>query len=391
MMTFAGPDFHINKKNCVSLQDALDYSVESGIPGVSAAVGIDGEIVWQGTAGYSDILRQVPVKTKNCFGIGSITKTFVAQTTLQLVQERTLDLESYVCDCLDASILDGIANTDTAVIRQLLNHQSGIPDWEVQPDWIRKARGVDIDPGRKWAKAESLEYVRGLPADFEPGKCYVYSNTNYTLLGLVIESVTGNDLTHEIRQRLLIPLNMKNTGFESFEKSRDSLVHHYHIAVKGYYEAAGKNPALPEVRNNLIETSSANLSAEWAAGGMVSSPQDLMRWASAVRSGELLLPEIRPKVFEYTEPREGSKAEEKYMMGVLRIPGYFHGCGVTGHGGATLGFTARMYWLEPYGVTVVLLTNLGEIHAGISPSPTGVFYKEILLPSVFKTLNIRTV
>ena len=189
-----------------------------GIPGISVAIGLDQELAWMGAAGYSDLLRNVPVSTSDRFGIGSITKTFVARVILQLVEEGKLDLDGRPVDYLNPEIVQDIPNTDKATLRQLLNHQSGIPDWEFQAAWIRKARGDQIRIGRVWDKTETLEYVRRekTPADHAPRQRYAYSNTNYTLLGLIIEAITGNAITIEIRQRVLQPLHLDDTFFEIF-------------------------------------------------------------------------------------------------------------------------------------------------------------------------------
>ncbi|HZX09757.1 MAG TPA: serine hydrolase domain-containing protein, partial [Acidobacteriota bacterium] len=127
--------------NDKSLQDALDCGIALGIPGISVAIGEGDRLVWTGTAGYSDLSRKIPVKPHDRFGIGSITKTFVARVILQLVEEGLLELDKTPVDYLDLDIVRRVPNTDKATLRQLLNHQSGIPTWEFQPDWIPDGRG----------------------------------------------------------------------------------------------------------------------------------------------------------------------------------------------------------------------------------------------------------
>ncbi|MGD2154639.1 MAG: serine hydrolase domain-containing protein, partial [Gemmatimonadales bacterium] len=119
------------------LEDALVVGIAMGIPGLSVAIGVGDSLAWAGTAGYNDILRRVPVQTDDRFGVGSITKTFVATVILQLVEEGKLDLDRTPQDYLDLEIVRAVPNTGSATLRQLLNHQSGIPTWEFQEDWIR--------------------------------------------------------------------------------------------------------------------------------------------------------------------------------------------------------------------------------------------------------------
>jgi D-alanyl-D-alanine carboxypeptidase len=368
------------------LQNALVQGVSMGVPGISAAIGVGNQVVWTGQAGYSDVLGKVSVGLHDRFGVGSITKTFVARVVLQLVEEGVLDLDRTPADYLDQPIIARIPNTGTATLRQLLNHQSGIPTWEFQGDWIRKGRGAEMELDHVWGKTETLEYCTEdlLPATGAPGERYSYSNTNYTLLGLVIEAVTGNEASAEIRRRVLEPLGLEDTFLESFEEVPGGYVHHYHWATPQFRSVAGVHPAFPEIRPYLVESTAANLSPEWTAGGMVSSAADLVRWARAVRDGELLGPEMQKEVFTYYPPTGGAPRGSRYMQGISWREGFFNDFAAFGHSGGTLGFTAYMYWIEDTDVILVMLANVGGMHSGISPSPVSLFFREIWVPAVMR-------
>ena len=369
------------------LRNALVQGIAMGIPGISVAIGMGDDLAWAGTDGHSDLRQRVPVKTGDRFGIGSITKTFVARVILQLVEEGRLDLNHTAIDYLDLEIVQNIPNTDKATLRQLLNHQSGIPTWEFQKEWIRKGRGDKIQLGKVWGKTETLEYVKHLPADHEPGYQYTYSNTNYTILGLIIEAITGNDIATEIRRRILQPLRLEDTYLESFEEVPGGYVNHYHYATPQFNDIAGIHQEFSEIRPYLVESTAANLSPEWAAGGMVSSASDLVRWAQAIRNGELLSPATQKETFTYYPPEKAEDSQGEYMQGVLKIKNFYNDYAIFGHGGGTLGFTAMMYWLEKTDVTVVMLTNVGGMHSGLNPSPVGIFYRDVLLPATLQFLG----
>jgi len=371
------------------LQNALVQGIVMGIPGLSVAIGMGGNLVWTGTAGYSDIRRKVPVKTDDRFGVGSITKTFVARVILQLAEEGRLDLTRTAINYLDLDIVQDVPNADKATLRQLLNHQSGIPTWEFQEEWIRNGRGDQMSLGKVWGKTETLNYIRReyLPPDHDPGHRYSYSNTNYTILGLIIEAITGNDVATEIRQRILQPHHLQDTFLESFEEIPGGYVHHYHYATPNYVAVAGVHQELSEIRPYLVESTGANLSPEWIAGGMVSSASNLVRWAQAIRNGELLSPAMHKEVFTYYPPKETDSSGEEYMQGVQKINDFYNDHAAIGHGGGTLGFTAKMYLLEKTDIVVVLLTNVGEMHSDLKPSPVGMFYREVLLPVVLQFLG----
>jgi D-alanyl-D-alanine carboxypeptidase len=371
------------------LQNALVAGIAMGVPGISAAIGIGDEIVWTGTAGFSDLLRQLPVTSNDRFGVGSITKTFVARVILQLVDEGLVDLDATAADYLDQPIIDRIPNTGTATLRHLLNHQSGVPTWEFQEDWIPKGRGDEMELGHVWGKTETLEYATQdlLSATNAPGERYEYSNTNYTLLGLVIEAVTGNDAAAEIRRRILEPLGLRQTFLESFEEVPGGYVHHYHYATPAFQEDAGVHRGFPRVAPYLVESTAGNLSPEWTAGGIVSSASDLVRWARAIRDGELIGPAMQEEVFTYYPPAEGANPRSQYMQGISRREGFYGDYAAFGHSGGTLGFTAYMYWLEDTDIIVVMLANVGGMHSGLAASPPGLFFRQVWLPSVMRYLD----
>jgi len=369
------------------LQEALVQGITMGIPGLSAAIGVGDSVVWAGAAGYNDLLRQVPVQPHDRFGVGSITKTFVARVILQLAEEGKLDLERPPADYLDLPIIRRIPNAGEATLRHLLNHQSGIPTWEFQEDWIPRGRGAEMTLGKIWGKTETLEYCTKdlLPATNQPGERFSYSNTNYTILGLVIEEVTGNDAAREIRSRILEPLGLNDTFLESFEDVPGGYVHHYHYATPHFREVAGVHRGFPRIRPYLVESTAGNLSPEWTAGGMVSSATDLVRWAQALRDGELLGPAMHQEVYTWHPPEEDRPGRRsRYMQGISRVEGLLGDYAAYGHSGGTLGFTAYMYWVEDTDLAVAIQANVGGMHSGLSPSPVSLFFREVWLPAVMR-------
>ncbi len=373
------------------LTEALVQGIAMGIPGLSVAIGAGDTLAWQGTAGSSDLRRNISIRPRDRFGVGSITKTFVARVILQLVEEGRLDLEKTPLDYLDQEIVARIPNTDTATLRHLLNHQSGIPTWEFQADWIRRGRGAEMDLDHIWGKTETLQYCTRnlLPATNAPGQRYSYSNTNYTLLGLIIEAVTGREASVEIRRRILEPLGLRDTFLESFEDIPGGCVGHYHYATPRFQAVAGIHPDFVRIGPYLVESSAGNLSPEWTAGGIVSSAADLVRWARAIRDGELLGPAMQAEVVTWYPPAEGAGRRSRYLQGISRQEGFHDGLAAWGHSGGTLGFTAYMYWLEGTDIIVVMLANVGGMHSGLSPSPVSLFFRQVWLPAVMRWIENR--
>jgi D-alanyl-D-alanine carboxypeptidase len=135
-------------------------------------------------------------------------------------------------------------------VQQLLDHTSGIPSWEFDPEWIRHGRGAEMDVSHTWGKTEALDYLKSGrdKSTHEPGLGYGYSNTNYTLLGLIIEKVTGRQAVTEVHERILAPLGLMDVRFEGFEPVDESrLPSRYHFGTADFLRDAGMHSTFPGV------------------------------------------------------------------------------------------------------------------------------------------------
>lgn len=356
---------------------ALEQGIAGGIPGISAAIATRDGIVWSGVAGMSDKARDIPIRKDHLFGIGSITKTFAAVVILQLAEEKKLDLNSTPAALLGDAVAD-IPNADRATLLQLLNHTSGIYSWEDDAEWIRQGRGAEMDVSRHWGKADTLAYIKSAkhaPTN-APGAAYSYSNSNHTILGLIIEKVTGNTAEAEIRSRILRPLGLKNIYMDGFEAvPKDRIAGNYHFATDEFVKTAGVNAAFPEIAPEVIETSKANLSVEWTAGGLVSTARDLALYARALRDGKLLKPASMAILKDLSPFGYGHSLST--LKGTPEL--------IYGHSGGVLGFSAAMYWQADKDLVMVVLMNIGTMHSGEEGNPALVFersyFRDIFLPA----------
>lgn len=344
------------------LQALLDAGVAAGIPGISAAVATSKGVIWTGTAGMADLGAGLPVRPDMLFGIGSITKTFVAVVILQLADEGRLDLHATAASILGDAVA-GIPNADTATLLHLLNHTGGVPSWEDDPVWIREGRGNQLDVGHIWGKDETLTYIKGHQPLAPPGEEFSYANTNYTLLGMVVEKVTGHDAVTEIHRRILDPLKLKDIRLEGFEPvPGQRLPHRYHWDTPTFRETAGVNAAFRQVRPDLIDATGSNLSVEWTAGGMVATARDLARYGAALQGGTLLSPRSMAIVTDWFPIRDGLGIGHNLFR--LARPGQPV---LIEHTGSVLGFTGALYWVEGSDVVVAVVSNVGTMHAGRVP------------------------
>ena len=235
------------------------------VPGAVAAVCTPRGTTLAAT-GRSDVRAKTTLRPTDRFAIASVTKTFVATVVLQLVGEGRLHLRDSVERWLPGVVPLGRRIT----IRELLNHTSGISDYfadeQVQARLSAHPRRV-IPPRALVARAVSH------PLRFEPGREFDYSNTNYLLLGLIVERATGSPLAHEVSTRILEPLALTHTTFPRRNGAPPA------VDVRGYAVTPGGFPQ---------PIGGETFGGLWAAAGMVSTVEDVARFFGALLGGTLL-------------------------------------------------------------------------------------------------------
>lgn len=343
----------------------LQESVAAGVTGLSAAI-TSARGHWTFVGGVSDLESQQPITSTHLFGVGSITKVFTAVVIFQLIEEGKLQLTDTVSKLLDPEIYRDIDNAAEANVDLLLSHETGIDNWEDDPAWIKAGRGSKLNPAHKWTKVEPLDYIRRPRLTAPERGNYYYANTNYELLGFMIEKITQNTAEAEIRRRILEPLGMDHTFLEGFEEQQQgTMTKRYQFATKEYREAAGINAAFPELQDGkLIDCTASNLSVEWTAGGMVSTPSDLVKFATALRDGKLLSAGslVTMKMWRPTTSETSEMGHGLFRMRDSEKNGWL------GHFGGVLGFTAALWWKEEGDCAISVLSNVGVIHSGDVPS-----------------------
>jgi D-alanyl-D-alanine carboxypeptidase len=361
------------------LNAALRTGASKGLPGVSMAIARGGRILWIGQAGFRDREAALPVTADTGFGIGSITKTFAATVFLQLAQEHHLSLESTPLQLLGEGV-SHVPNAAEANWLQVMNHSSGIPTWEFDPGWIREGRGAGMNPERRWKPPESLAFAMAPAhtATGRPGEKHSYSNTNYTLVGLAIEKLSGRAFAAEVRKRILEPLGLTHIYLDGFEEPTTERAQGYHAATREFEQNAGVAAAFPVVAPGLIKTGTATLSPEWSAGGLIASAADLACFGAALRDKPLLSAEERRTMFQFQTIGEGMEVGHGIFRRQAEQDHLLY------HGGAVLGYSAFFGWFEDLDASFAILTNLGTMHSGAVPYRLGTLIGEERLPNLIR-------
>ena len=307
------------------------------------------EIVYEKGFGEADRSWHVPNTPETRFRIGSVTKQFTAALVLQLAEASELDLNAPITRYLP----DYPAAQGRVTVHQLLSHTGGIPEHLGQPDFPDMMR----DPITPLA---FLDVFSGRPLDFEPGSAFRYSNSGYVLLGAIIEQVTGQTYADALRTRLLEPLGLTDTVYQTNEAVLDRMASGYDRTTTGVQHAPYIDTSIP-----------------YAAGMMVSTVHDLHQWTRALhaaapfQNAEMLVTMTTPVLNDYA-----------YGIGNSLIPVGSGAVRSIGHNGGIPGFTSMLMYFPETEQTIAIISNTGDsvgdiarnlavtLHGGEATMPT---------------------
>jgi D-alanyl-D-alanine carboxypeptidase len=305
---------------------------EDGIPGAIVGVWQHGEapIVQAFGSRTLDLATGKPGPSNMSPGlymrIGSETKTFTATAVLQLVGEGKVGLEDPI-----SKYVKGVPNGANITVRELGDMRSGLVDFTDNEAWEAEYLAA---PARSWKPRQLLAASFGLPPSFSPDQSWEYSNTNYVLLGLLVQKVTGERIGPYVERHILDPLHLDQTSVPSGAEFPRP-------------HADGYTPASPA--GPLVNTTEWNFSWAWSAGTMISTLHDLRIWAKAVATGTLLKPDVQHQRERFLPIPPFSLAG--YGFGLFDLDGWI------GHDGAVPGYESLTVYLPSKEATMVILLN----------------------------------
>ena len=322
----------------------LGSAVEANrAPGIAVTV-ITPDASWTGTGGDADTAGGRPVTHDTTFAIGSVTKTFVAALSLVLAEQGLLDLDQPIAKYLPPEI---DVDLNDATVREVLAMQSGIGEHTSSEEFFNE---LITNPDRNWSVHEVLRLVG--PPTFPAGSQFAYTNTNYILVGLAIEHVTGEPLGEVMRQRLLGPAGLERVVLQPDELPPEPLAVGYAMLdpTLGFGRIEGP-PYLP---------TRATATSAWAAGAMVSDAASLASWGAALFGGEVLAPRSLEAMLDFD-----GLGGTGYGLGVAQPQ--FGNVTAVGHNGNILGFSAALVHVPERGITIAMLLNTDLASVGRDP------------------------
>ena len=281
------------------LQAALDEDVNlQKVPGLQAFVRMADGKTWSGTSGTTDLARKNLMHHDDVIRIGSTTKTFTAVLVLKLVEQGRLSLDDSI-----AKWFPTVPNAEAITVRDLLNHSSGIP--EIIPKGLMKS----VIPSTYWTRDELLQLIASDKLLFTPGTKFEYSNSNFILLGFILEDVTGKTALQLLHEQILDPLNLKNTYFIPYEPAPARL-------VTGFDRDLAKIPGMLEIAPD--NTSWATLA--FTSGAIASTADDLGVFFDNLFAGKLLSPAMMEEMKTFIPASNpGLDAQTGSGLGLMRF------------------------------------------------------------------------
>jgi D-alanyl-D-alanine carboxypeptidase len=294
---------------------------------------------WTGAAGLGRVAPDVPMRRVDRFRAGSIAKPFVAVVVLQLAERGRLSLDARLPEVLPAGVVGRFANSADITVRMLLGHRSGIPEW-LSPGVTEQ---VARHPAKVWTVSEFLDLAAAQPPVFAPGAGFFYSDTNYNLLGLIIERITGHSWRREVTRRIIRPLALTHTALPAPG----------HPSIRGAH-AHGYG----QLDGRTIDLTRVDPSFAGAAGAcaLVTNVHDLARFLDALFKGRLFRHRATLRQMLELAPAQGPGGLAAYGLGIEQyaLPG---GIELVGHLGGTAGYRSFMGRVRPLGVTMTFALN----------------------------------
>jgi D-alanyl-D-alanine carboxypeptidase len=295
-----------------------------GARGASVTVARAGEIVYANGFGVRDLGANLPVEPETIFPIGSLTKQFTAAAIMLLVRGRRIDLEAKAADYVAIA-----PHATDYTVRQLLQQTTGLANYTAVPGFL-----ADVAESATITPDGLLALVAHAPLAFTPGTRFAYSNTNYVVLGMIVEAVSGIRYSRFIAERIAAPLGLAHLTFGPPPRGAN--------VARGYETPSGGTAVTPWTPQ-----------ATYAAGGLYASPADLVRWDEAFFGARLL--DAAAVRLLTTPPQLSGGAPSTYAMGWIREA--LDGHPVVWHNGGVLGANTRNAYFPDQRISVVVFAN----------------------------------
>lgn len=329
-----------------ALKDALQGKFEELHKAATFPGGTAGFVLADGTTigisvGVSDRTAGTPMKPTDRLLLGSVGKTYASAVALQMIAEGKFSLDDTLARFFGKEAWFGrIANAKDITVRHLMTHTSGLVRYEFNPKFTTD---LSAQPDKVWSGVDRLSYLFDAAPPFAPGAGWEYSDTNYIVLGMIIEHVAKGSYYDELRKRILVPFELRDT-VPADKRVVPGL-------VQGY--AGPNNPFGGKDQMITDGKFAVNPQFEWTGGGLAVTALDLARWGQLLYEGKVLNAPMTARLLDGVPSRLGPEA--KYGLGVIIRPSPL---GITyGHSGFMPGYQTELVYFPELKASIAVQVN----------------------------------
>lgn len=325
-----------------AVAEVLKKYTALGIPGLAITVYTPDTGSWSHTEGFANVEKEIPLNTRHVHYLQSVSKTYMAVAILKLFEAGRLDLDAPFTTYLDDAVLNSIPGSDKITVRMLLNHTSGLPEYNTHPEIVSR---IMQDPLRVFGVSDLLACLRDSSLESEPGTQYRYRNTNYTVLSLIGDAITGDHVAY-INKEILEKLGLRETWYLTKDNYQDDIP-----LVDSYWDVL-----MEERPANISKFQKANVASLKGDDGLVCTTEDAVKFLNGLMRGDLLKQETLTMMQEWVKNDAG---EPRYGLGLT-----YYDLDVTygiGHSGGGIGAGCVLLYLPELQATVFLATNFNTM------------------------------
>jgi D-alanyl-D-alanine carboxypeptidase len=336
------PDVTINSafSKAKALDSVLKYYTHNMLPGASVAVYSETEGWWTGAQGYADLEKKLPMTDCHLQYLQSVSKSYMAVEILQLKEQGKIDLDAPMTKYLPSKYSKFIKNASSVTIRMLLNHTSGIAEYNEAPSFVSN---VILHPLQNFSSEDCLKGIKGMDFQFTPGSKYKYTNTNYLLLSLIGDAMTGDHAAY-IKKNIFKPLALNSSYYGKDLNYLKGLA-----LPQSYWDVFNNGIAI-----NATPFQQMTVACSKGDDGIVCTTTDAVKYLKGLMEGKLLNENSMKELMEFVKDEKGNK---RYSMGMI----YFDlgGLPAYGHGGGGIGAGCGLLYIPSHKVYVFMATNIG--------------------------------
>jgi len=333
---------------------------EAGLPGIAIAIYSEKNGWWAGAEGYAKIETKTPMQNGNLQYLQSVSKSYMAVAVLQLHEQGKIELDAPITKYLPAKYAAYIKYAGNITVRMLLNHTSGIPEYSDDPAFVSY---VVQHPLQKLSTDFVIRTIAGKEPMFTPGSKHFYTNTNYELLAVIADAITGDHAAY-IAKNIFAKLDLKNTFYRN-----DPQYLHYKELVDSYWDVL--NTGKPA---NVTAMQQANVSSYIGDDGIVCTPVDAVKFLKDLVEGKLLSATSLKDMQHWVNGEDGKPI---YGLGLVHYEA--GGIEAYGHSGGGVGAGCILLYIPATKTYVFLATNIGTLFEGNLAAKANQLKDELLM------------